>query len=262
MYDTTMKKVLITGASGFVGGFLAEHLLTDAENEIVGTYLTDESFELSPVKDRIDFKKVNLQNKGEVETLIVETKPDYVFHLAAAASAGASFKDPIATFHANIDSQIDLFESLRANNLLQTKVLIISSAEVYGYVTPEDLPVDELTPLRPANPYAVSKIAQDYLGFQYSLAYNMPIVRVRPFNHIGPRQGTGFVVADFAKQIAEIEKGKREPIVRVGNLEAKRDFTDVRDIVAGYDLIIQKGKIGDVYNLGSVTSYSISDILK
>ncbi|MGH7203397.1 MAG: GDP-mannose 4,6-dehydratase, partial [Candidatus Levyibacteriota bacterium] len=122
-------------------------------------------------------------------------------------------------------------------------------------------PVDENTPHRPANPYAVSKIAQDYLGFQYNLSYKLPIIRVRPFNHVGPGQAPTFVVSDFAKQIAEIEKGNREPVMRVGNLDAKRDFTDVRDMVRLYSLLIEKGEPGEVYNAGNGVSHSVQEVL-
>ncbi|HET9947153.1 MAG TPA: GDP-mannose 4,6-dehydratase [Patescibacteria group bacterium] len=256
-----MKKILITGASGFVGGWLAQHLLTLGNAEIFGTYLNEESKESSLVKDKITFIQADLHDKSVVETLIEKVKPDEVYHLAALASVGKSFKDPVGTFHTNIDSEIFLLEALRQHDLLSTRVLIVSSAEVYGYVTPEDLPIDENTPLRPANPYAVSKIAQDYLGIQYAISYKMPIIRVRPFNHIGPRQGLGFVISDFTKQIADIEKGIQEPIIKVGNLEAKRDFTDVRDMVKAYPLLLEKGEVGEVYNVGSGISYKIGDLL-
>jgi len=145
--------------------------------------------------------------------------------------------------------------------------MVISSAEIYGYVTPENLPIGENTPFRPGNPYAVTKIAQDFIGLQYNLSYHMPIIRVRPFNHVGPRQATGFVVSDFAKQIAEIEKSHRQnlpttdPMLKVGNLEAKRDFTDVRDMVKAYSLILEKGVPGDVYNIGSGKSIKIAEVL-
>jgi GDP-4-dehydro-6-deoxy-D-mannose reductase len=256
-----MKKILITGASGFVGGHLAQQLLTQPDVEVIGTYNSEEKLQTSPVKEKIKFSKVNFMDKEQTKNLLADTRPDIIFHLAAAASVGASFKDPYNTFHTNIDSELNLFEGLRALEMQQTRVLITSSAEVYGYVTPQDLPVDEQTPLRPANPYSVSKIAQDYLAFQYHLSYKINVIRVRPFNHIGPRQGLGFVTSDFAKQIAEIEKGTREPVIKVGNLEAKRDFTDVRDMVKSYPLIVEKGIPGEVYNVGAGTSHKIQEIL-
>lgn len=256
-----MKKVLITGASGFVGSWLAEHLLSLSNSEVYGTYHSEDSKEKSPVKDKITFLHADLSQKEAVEKVVGEVKPDEVYHLAALASVGASFKDPVATFHNNIDVEIFLLESLRNNNLTSTRVLIVGSSEVYGYVRPEDLPIDEGTPLRPANPYAVTKIAQDFLGLQYNISYKMPLIRARPFNHIGPRQGLGFVVADFAKQIVDIEKGKQPGVIKVGNLEAKRDFTDVRDMVKAYSLILEKGIPGDVYNIGSGKAVKIAEIL-
>ncbi|HSW89130.1 MAG TPA: GDP-mannose 4,6-dehydratase [Candidatus Saccharimonadales bacterium] len=256
-----MKKILITGASGFVGGHLAEHLVTFPDYEIHGTYLSDESLQQSPVKEKITFHKTDLQDKEQIENLIHEVKPDWIFHLAAQANVFTSFKDPVQTFHANIDSQVYLLEAVRNANLSATRVLIVGSSEEYGYVKPNELPINETTPLRPANPYSVSKIAQDYLAMQYSISYKMPLVRVRPFNHIGIRQKTGFVVADFAKQITDIEKGNIAPVIKVGNLEAKRDFTDVRDMVRSYPLILEKGQPGEVYNIGSGVSHKIQEIL-
>lgn len=256
-----MKKVLITGASGFVGGYLAEHLLSLGNYEIYGTYHSEKNKEASPVKDAIHFFQVDLQNKETTESLVKEVNPELIFHLAAQANVPESFKDPVGTFHANVDSQLNLFEALRVNQLTNTRVLIVASSEVYGYVKEEDLPVDEETPLRPANPYSVSKIAQDYLGFQYHLSYQMPIIRVRAFNHVGPRQEARYVVSDFAKQVASIEKGIQEPIMKLGNLEARRDITDVRDMVRAYHLLIEKGESGEVYNIGSGQSHAIQEVL-
>lgn len=256
-----MKKILITGASGFVGTYLAQHLLELGNARVHGTYLSDDSLEKSPIKDQITFHKVDLQDKNQTEQLVKEIMPDEIYHLAAMASVPGSFQDPISAMHNNIDVQLYLFESLRAHNLLNTKVLVIGSAEEYGYVTPEDLPVNESTPLRPASPYAVSKITQDFLGYQYFITYKMPIYRVRPFNHVGPGQGTGYVVADFAKRIAEIEKAGQPAVVQVGDMTKKRDFTDVRDMVRLYPLILEKGIPGDVYNAGSGTSHQIQEIM-
>jgi len=144
---------------------------------------------------------------------------------------------------------------------LEPRILVVGSAQEYGLVKAEELPIREDTPFRPNTPYAVSKIGQDMLAYQYSLAYGLPIVRVRPFNHIGPRQSDAFAASSFARQIAEIELGLKEPILRVGNLEARRDITDVRDIVKGYWLALRNGEPGRVYNLGSQRSYSMEDVL-
>lgn len=257
-----MKNVLITGITGFAGSFLAEYLVSLGGYTISGTFHNEASLKnIEHIKEHLDLIKVDLTNKDGVEVLIAQKKPDMVFHLAAMASVGASFKDPMGTFHTNVDSEIFLLESLKALGLTNTRVLLISSAEIYGYVTPEDLPIDENTPLRPANPYSVSKITQDFLGCQYFISYQIPILRVRPFNHIGPRQATGFVAADFAKQVALIEKGLQEPVIKVGNLEAKRDFTDVRDMVRAYVMLLENGVVGEAYNIGSGVSHRIQEIL-
>lgn len=253
-----MKNVLITGASGFVGSHLIDHLLATTDSHIFGTYRGEKP---QGEGARLQFIQVDLQDRKAVDALLTKSHPDELYHLAAQSSVPQSFKDPIATFHANIDAQINVLESLKDNKLTQTKVLLVTSGEVYGYIKPEDLPVDEQTPHRPANPYAVSKLTQDYLGLQYHISYNLPIVRVRPFNHVGPRQAPVFVVSDFAKQIAEIEKGTHEPIMRLGNMEAKRDFTDVRDMVRLYPMLLEKGQAGEAYNAGSGTSRSIQEIL-
>lgn len=258
-----MKKVLITGITGFVGQHLASHLIPQNNYEIVGTYRSDASLDsFGELKNHITFKKVDLGNAEAVAECILSEKPDAVIHLAAQASPAASFKTPIDTLTNNIASEYSVLEALKINNMRDTRVLIISTGEIYGLVTPTDIPVDENTPLRPASPYAVSKIAQDYLGLQYHLAYHLDIIRLRPFNHIGPGQKAGYVVADFAKQIAEIEKDVKEPILSVGNLNAKRDFTDVRDMVKAYGLVLEKGESGEVYNLGSGHSHKIADILE
>jgi len=258
-----MKKILITGVTGFVGKHLASHLLTQKSYEVVGTYRNEAHLSsLGDLQDQIQLKQLNLHDTDEVESVILSTKPDYICHLAAQASAFESYKSPVDTLTNNIVSEFAVLDVLRKHEMKNTRVLIVSTGEVYGVVTPSDLPVDEETPLRPASPYAVSKIAQDYLGLQYFYAYNLDIVRVRPYNHIGPGQKEGYVVADFAKQVAEIEKGHKEPVISVGNLDAKRDFTDVRDIVTAYRLALEKGVSGDVYNIGSGKSHKVSEILE
>ncbi|MDP3987821.1 MAG: GDP-mannose 4,6-dehydratase [Candidatus Levybacteria bacterium] len=258
-----VKKVLITGVSGFAGSFLADNLIQNEEYQISGTYLTDNSLQnVDQIKDKINLIKVDLMDEGKVEELIFSIKPDLVFHLAALSSPADSFKNPSQTITNNITAQINILEAIKQAGLIGSRILIISSADIYGAVSQDDLPIDEDTPLKPNNPYAVSKIAQDFLGLQYFLSYGLQIVRVRPFNHIGPRQSPHFVVASFAKKIAGIESGKGDGVLTVGNLDAKRDFTDVRDIVRAYVLTLQKGKIGDVYNIGSGASYKISDILE
>lgn len=257
-----MKKVLITGITGFAGSYLAEYLLSTKKYSVSGTYLLEESLRnVATIRSKLNLVKVNLLNERNVLNIVKEISPSVIFHLAALTSPADSFKSPTETLMNNISLQINLMEGVRKNNLLNTKILVVSSGEIYGVVGKKDLPIDEETPLNPTNPYSVSKIAQDFLGLTYFLSYNLKIVRVRPFNHIGPRQSPQFVVASFAKQIAEIEKGKRESTLSVGNLDAKRDFVDVKDMVRAYVLAIEEGKSGDVYNIGSGISYKISDIL-
>lgn len=257
-----MKKALITGISGFAGSFLAEHLILDRHISVSGTYLLEKGLlNLENIRKKVNLVKLDLQDAGKVYNLIKEMMPDYIFHLAALTSPKDSFEHPIETFENNIGVQLSLLEAVRKTKLFNTRILVVSSAEIYGAVEEKDLPIDEETKLMPTSPYAVSKLTQDFLGLQYFLSQNLKIIRVRPFNHIGPRQSSHFAVASFAKKIAEIEKKKAEPILLVGNLESKRDFTDVRDMVRAYVLAIDKGKEGDVYNIGSGKSYKISDVL-
>lgn len=254
-----MKKAFITGITGFAGSFLAENLVQKGY-ETSGTYLTEESLiNVKDIRPKIKLRKVDLQKEAEVKTTIEQEKPDLIFHLAALTAPGESFKNPAEFINNNIAAQLNVFEAARSIGI-NPAILIISSAEVYGNVKASDLPIDENTELRPVNPYAVSKVAQDFLGLQYFLSYKLPIVRVRPFNHIGPRQSPSFVVSSFAKKIAEIEKGS-EPVLKVGNLNAKRDFTAVEDMVEAYAGVIEKGEPGEVYNIGSGKSVEIKYIL-
>lgn len=187
--------------------------------------------------------------------------PDLVFHLAARPSVALSWQDPEGTMLTNIMGQLHLMEALWKLGMTP-RVLVVSSNEVYGAPASEaELPIKESNPLRPSNPYAVSKVAQDMMGYQYFIGRGMPVVRVRPFNHLGPGQSDEFAASGFARQIAEAEQGQREPVIRVGNLDAIRDFSDVRDVVRGYYLALTQGQPGAVYNLGSGMPTSVRSLL-
>jgi GDP-4-dehydro-6-deoxy-D-mannose reductase len=253
-------RALITGISGFAGSFLAEYLLANTSCEIWGIGLGSIDH-LAALGDRIVYFSEDLSESSVASRLVAQAHPDLIFHLAAQAFVPVSWQDPWATIENNIRAQVNLLHA--ATQLKSSpRILVIGSNEEYGRVDPRELPIDENTPLRPDSPYGVSKIAQDFMGLQYFLSDNVHAVRVRPFNHIGPRQNDRFVVSNFAKQIAKIEGGECEPVIHVGNLEAERDFTDVRDMVRAYVLALERGAPGEVYNIGSGKSHSISEILE
>lgn len=257
-----VKKVLITGISGFAGSHLAQHLLSKDDYSVCGTYLSVASLaNVESIRSKVELERMDLLEKENISDYIKSIAPDSIFHLAALPLAADSFTYPTETIMNNVVAQINLLEAVKDAKLMKTRVLIVSSADVYGNVDKKDLPIDEDTDMMPVNPYAVSKLTQDFLGLMYFLAYKIAIIRVRPFNHIGSRQAPNFVVSSFAKRIAEIEKTGKEGVLSVGDLSTKRDFTDVRDMVVAYRLAIEKGKIGDVYNIGSGTSYKIETIL-
>jgi GDP-4-dehydro-6-deoxy-D-mannose reductase len=242
-------RALITGISGFVGSHLAEYLLENTSWQVSGT-VYGRLDNIAHLRDRLVLYPAELSRLEVVRFILDETRPDYIFHLAAQPIPSLSRSDPWFTLENNIRAQLNILEAV-ARMKLSARVLVVGSSEEYGEVRPEDLPVDEETPLRPLTPYGVSKISQDFLGLQYYISDAVESVRVRPFNHIGSRQRLGFVAPDFAHQIAEIEMGKREPSIAVGNLDVERDFSDVRDIVRGYYLALVHGQAGEVYNLGS-----------
>lgn len=256
-----MKKALITGISGFAGSHLAELLVHDRQWNVSGIHATDRHLDnLSSIKDSLQLEKVNLLDAADTNRVIEQIKPDIIFHLAALASVGKSFTNPLEVMNHNIASEFNILEAVKTA-ALPTKIVIVSSAQVYGFIAPEDLPVRESVSFKPDNPYAVSKITQEYLALQYYFSYKMPIILLRPFNHVGPRLSTEISLSRFAKLIAEIEKGIHEPILTVGNLSAKRDFTDVRDMVRAYALASEKCIPGEVYNIGTGKNYSIKEML-
>lgn len=255
-------KALITGITGFAGSHLADYLLARGDVEVYGTIRWRSRTEnIAHVKRTLNLIECDLCDAFSVDELISKVKPDLIFHLAAQSFVPTSWNAPCDTLMNNIIGELNLFESVRKVRI-DPRIQIACSSEEYGLVYGDELPIRETNPLRPLSPYAVSKIAQDYLGYQYSKSYGFKVIRTRTFNHTGPRRGEVFVTSNFARQVAEIEKGLREPVVRVGNLDAKRDFLDVRDVVKAYWLAQENGEPGEVYNIASGTARSIREVLE
>lgn len=246
-------KALITGIDGFVGYHLYKLLISQGI-EVHGTTINTDY-----INEDITLHHMNLLNKDEVINVIKKVSPNYVYHLAGQSAVGLSWKEPVLTMNVNVNGTINLLDAIREQKI-NCRTLIIGSSDQYGPVTIDMCPIKETQNLNPVSPYGISKCTQEQIAKLYADAYEMDIVMVRAFNHIGPMQGKNFVVADFASKIVEIEQGA-EPILKVGNLDAYRDFTDVRDIVKGYVLLLNKGHSGDVYNIGSGKSIKVKDIL-
>lgn len=253
-------RVLITGAGGFAGGHLIDYLLTHPDLALYGSVFEhpDQLPRLQGLP--ITLRQTDMRDADAVHALVEDARPDLVFHLAALASVPAAFKNPWPTLENNIAAQVHLLEAIRALDLTP-RILVISSAEIYGAAGGTSEPLDESTPFEPGNPYSVSKVAQDMLALQYYISYRLPVIRARPFNHMGPYQAGGFVAADFASQIAAIEAGQRDPVMYVGNLTAERDFSDVRDVVRAYYVLITQGEPGEAYNICSGKGHSIQYLL-
>jgi len=254
-------RILITGITGFVGSHLAEYALAKEGVEVYGTVRWRSRMDnVEHIQDRIHLLDCELRDNVAVRKTLEEVRPDYIFHLAAQSFVPTSWKAPAETLTTNILSELNLLESIRDLNL-DTRIHVAGSSEEYGLVFEDEAPITEDNPLRPLSPYAVSKVTQDYLAYQYNQSYGIFTVRTRAFNHTGPRRGQVFVTSDFSRQVVLIEKGKKEPVIEVGNLEARRDFSDVRDIVRGYWLSLEKGEPGEVYNLGSGRAVTIQEML-
>ncbi len=249
-------RALVIGGAGFVGGYLIDHLLVDCKWTVAATKMEAETIN----KNNISIYNLDIMDKSSIITLLKEFRPDYIFHLAAQSSVALSWKNPSLTIDINIKGSVNVLDAVRELDY-KPRILLIGSGEEYGHILPNESPINEKNHLKPGNIYAATKVCQNMMGKIYSDAYQMDIIMVRAFNHIGPKQSPIFVVADFCKQVAEIEKGIKEPVIKVGNLDAKRDFTDVRDVVQAYSLLIQKGESGETYNVGSGQSIAIKDVL-
>lgn len=256
-----MARVLITGVTGMVGSHLCEFLLREQQCEIFGVKRWRSSLiNLENVKDKIKLIDRDLTDPHGCFDLISSVRPDYVFHLAAQSYVPDSWRNPQTTVLGNVSMQLNLLEAIRQAGL-DPVIQIAGSSEEYGSVLPDELPITEKNILRPLSPYAVSKVTQDVLGYQYFKSYNLKIIRTRAFNHEGPRRGEVFVTSNFAKQIAEIEAGLKAPVLYVGNLDATRDWLDVRDVVRAYWLATQRCVPGEEYVIASGISRSIREML-
>jgi GDP-4-dehydro-6-deoxy-D-mannose reductase len=253
-------RVLITGITGFVGSHVADDALARGAHVVGSSRWRSKTENIDHLRGRLELIECDLRDTSSAHHLVETARADWVFHLAAQSFVGTSWQAPAETFMTNTLSQVNLLEAVRARTP-QARFLVIGSSEEYGFVTEDELPITEDNPLRPLSPYAVSKVAQDLMGYQYFKSYGMHIVRSRAFNHEGPRRGDVFVTSNFARQIAEIERGLREPVIAVGSLKNRRDYTDVRDIVRGYWLLLERGEPGEVYNLCSGRDWVIQDIL-
>lgn len=253
-------RVLITGITGFVGSHLAEYALAQGA-EVVGTVRTRSRYDhVEDIRHHVRLVETELRDASSVNALVADVRPDWIFHLAAQSFVQASFNAPAETFTNNVVCQINLLEAVRAEGLAP-RFLVAGSSEEYGLVLEHETPIREDQPLRPLSPYAVSKVAQDTLGYQYWRSYGIPVIRTRAFNHSGPRRGEVFATSSFALQLAEIEAGIRLPVIEVGNLDPRRDFSDVRDVVRGYWSLLDRGEAGEVYNLCSGQTWAIRDVL-
>jgi GDP-4-dehydro-6-deoxy-D-mannose reductase len=253
-------RVLITGIAGFVGSHLAE-ILIQRKCRVYGTCLKYEPLDnVAHIKEMISLTECDVTDLNSLSRLIHRIKPDRIYHLAAFSSVADSFSRPLDAVGINVRGTLYLMEILREMKK-KTKLLVVSSADIYGRIKKKDLPIKETHNLDPVSPYGASKACADLLAHQYFQSYGVFVIRARSFNHTGPRQRLGFVVPDFASQIAKIDQGKSQPVIKVGDLGAKRDLLDVRDVVRAYHLLLEKGKPGEAYNVCSGKAYKIETLL-
>ena len=260
------KKVLITGITGFVGSHLAEYILKEHKDiKIYGLVRwRSPKDNIYKILDKINLCYGDLEDYSSIEKILSDLKPDAIFHLAAQSYVDFSFLSPMSTLQTNIIGTANLLEVVKILKLKERYdpvIHVCSTSEVYGQVKKDEIPIKETNSLRPASPYAVSKVGEDMLALQYFLSWKLKTIRTRMFTHEGPRRGEVFAPSNFAKQVAAIESGKQKNIVMVGNLESVRTFMDVRDAVKAYWLLVNKCTPGEVYNIGGVETMTIGDML-
>jgi GDP-4-dehydro-6-deoxy-D-mannose reductase len=254
-------RVLITGITGFAGSHLADHCLTVPGADVHGLIRWRSRTEnIEHLNGKITLHECDLRDAGSTRDVIEHVRPQFIFHLAAQSFVPTSWRAPSESLTTNVLGQLHIFEAVRKIQH-ECRIQLACSSEEYGMVYSHEFPIKEENPLRPMSPYGVSKVGQDMLGYQYFMSYKTDVVRTRAFNHTGPRRPPVFVCSDFAKQIVDVERGLRKPVMYVGNLEAVRDFSDVRDVVRAYWLSLDKGKPGEVYNICSGKAWKIRDIL-
>lgn len=249
-------KALVIGGGGFVGTYLVNHLHDDLGYEVAVTKTSKENLQIN----NAETYDLDVLDKEQIKYVLDKVRPDYVFHLAAQSSVALAWKNPTLTIDVNIKGSVNVLDVIRQLDY-KPAILLIGSGEEYGHIRSSETPITEYNNTRPGNIYAATKVCQNMIGGIYAQAYDMNVMMVRAFNHIGPNQAPMFVVADFCRQVARIEKGLGEPVIYVGNLSAKRDFTDVRDVVRAYALLARLGKRGETYNVGSGHAVSIQEIL-
>lgn len=258
--DKKTAKVLVTGGTGFAGSHLIEALVEAGYHHIHTTAYSDSPNFITKNFPQVTIHRLDLTDRQATQVLFAKLRPDHLYHLASFAAVGTSWQKTESIFTNNINLQLSVLEAVRAESP-RSRCLIIGSAEEYGLCQPQDLPISESQPLRPTNPYAVSKVTQSLLAYAYGVSHGLSVINARPFNHIGERQSTSFVVSAFAQQIIDIEAGLQS-VIKVGNLEAIRDFTDVKDMVRAYILLMEKGSVGELYNLGSGRGVKIESVLE
>jgi len=251
-------RILVTGATGFIGSYLGD-LLHQKGDEVYGTH-----YHRNPLREVASLPQINLigcdiRDKQAVDSLIQQVKPQRIYHLAAQSLPTLSWEEPHLTIETNVIGTVNLFEAVRKYEL-GVRVLVVCSSAEYGFASDDNVPIKEDYFLQPLHPYGVSKVAQDLLAYQYFINFKIPTVRIRLFNTTGPGK-TDDVCSDFARQIAKVEKGLAPSMLKVGNLSARRDITDVRDVIKGLQMVLEQGEMGEVYNLSSGKAYSISDLL-